>query len=90
MECHCYNKGLVRFDCTRVAGGSAYRYATQISGLTPDQLTTKYLEGVASAIHMGNVKEVKLTQVEGIWSLALYAVEGSCATQIADYLFQTD
>jgi hypothetical protein len=90
MECHCYDRGLVPVDCSSQGAVDYYRNATQISSLTPDQVTDKYLPAISSAVHMGSVREVRLRQSEGCWSLCLYAVPGNCATQIANYLFQTD
>jgi hypothetical protein len=92
MECHCYDKGLVPFKCTEPGEPSGYRWACQVSGLTPDAITDKYLPAVASAVHMGNVRKIELVKsIEGNdWTVILYAVAGNCATQVADYLFQTD
>lgn len=93
MECYCYRKGLVPIDCCAypvVANSGGYRWAAKISGLTPDQITDKYLPAVASAVHMGNVRKIELVNNKQGWSVVLQADPGNCATQIADYLFQTD
>lgn len=93
MECHCYRKGLVPIDCCTnptAANSSSYRWAAKVSGLTPDQITDKYLPAVASTVHMGNIREIRLASDQHGWSVILQAAPGNCATQIADYLFQTD
>lgn len=92
MECHCYKKGLVPIDCCANPGSESkvYRWAAKVSGLTPDQITDKYLPAVASTIHMGNIEKIVLVADRGQWSVVLQAAPGNCATQIADYLFQTD
>jgi hypothetical protein len=67
-----------------------YRSACQISGITPDEVTSKFIPAISSAVHMGNIQAIELVQGNQGWSIVLRAMPGSCATQIADYLFQTD
>jgi hypothetical protein len=89
-DCYCYACGIVPSSCA--SGNSPYRASVKISGITSDELTDRYLEGVASAIHMGDLSKIHIDSVEGAWVLSLYANPQtlSCATRVAHYLFQVD
>ena len=88
MSCDCFDRKLVPTSC---ANDPLYRNSVMISNITPDELATRYVGALATAIHQGNFQSVTIDQQpDGNWRIMFYAKPPTCATSSVNYLFRLD
>lgn len=88
MSCDCFSRSLVPTNCD---SDPLYRNSVMISNITPDELVSRYLTGLATAIHQGNFQSIALEQQnDGNWKIMFFAKPLTCATSSVNYLFRLD
>lgn len=88
MTCDCFARSLVPTSCD---SDPLYRNSVMISGITPDELATRYVGGLGTAIHQGNFQSITIEQQgDGNWKIMFFAKPPTCATSSVNYLFRLD